>query len=132
MADAGQEDLVMELLRKIIDKSLKIKVADGCTFSPADLDQKEVEGLQEAYTKNFGSSQNYGFFLHAEPPEEFRDALGEGPYFLVLSDDNTLYGLDEEIELSKEEKDALAGGISMTAVLAMYLLGLGDSFDLEE
>jgi len=132
MADAGQEDLVMELLRKIIDKSLKIKVADGCTFSPVDLDQKEVEGLQEAYTKNFGSLQKSGIFLHAEPPEEFRDALGEGPYFLILSDDNTLYGLDEEIELSKEEKDALAGGISMTAVLAMYILGLEDSFDLEE
>jgi MFS family permease len=50
------------------------------------------------------------------------------PYFLV-GDGDTLYGLDEEVEVEAEEKKALAG-IPMTAILAMYLVGLvGESFN---
>ena len=118
MREAGQEDLVMDLLRRIIDKWLKIE-ATGYTISFVDLDKHELEGLEEA----LNGIVLKGDSLHVEAPEEFRDALGEQPYFLV-GDGDVLHGLDEEVELEAEEKKALAGGIPMTAVLAMYLLGL--------
>ena len=123
MREAGQEDLVMDLLRRIIDKYLKIKTMEY-TISFVDLDKQELEGLEEA----LNGIVLKGDSLHVEAPEEFRDALGEQPYFLV-GDGDVLHGLDEEVELEAEEKKALAGGIPMTAVLAMYLLGLVGSID---
>ena len=124
MREAGQEDLVMDLLRRIIDKWLKIEATEY-TISFVDLDKQELEGLEEA----LNGIVLKGDSLHVEAPEEFRDALGEQPYFLV-GDGDVLHGLDEEVELEAEEKKALAGGIPMTAVLAMYLLGLThETFD---
>ena len=117
---ATQEDLLMDLLRRIIDKWLKVKGTEY-TISFTDLDKHELEGLEEALNQN-GIVLN-GDSLHVQAPEEFRDALGDQPYFLV-GEGNTLYGLDEEVDLEPEEKKALAGGIPLTAVLAMYLLGL--------
>ena len=126
IADAGQEDLVMELLRKIIDKYLDIKT-NALTIYFVDLDKYELEGLEKAIKDN--AIVLKGDSLSIEAPEEFRDALGVDSYFLVGEGD-TLYGLEEEVELEPQEKKALTGGIPMTAVLAMYLVGLiGESFD---
>ena len=142
IADAGQEDLVMDLLRKIIDKSLTIKESDGYTFTPVNLDQTELKGLEEAFKENFRGIVLEGGSINVEPPEEFRDALGHGPYFLTPGEEDILFGLDEEVELSAEEKNALSGGIPMTAILAMYLVcmvgldgmvgSVEDSFGLDE
>ena len=129
MRAAGQEDLVMDLLRRIIDKWLRLE-ATGYTISFVDFDKQELEGLEEAIHKN--EIVLKGDSLHVEAPEEFRDALGDQPYFLVGEGD-ILHGLDEEVELEAEEKKALAGGIPLTAVLAMYLMGLvgsiGETFN---
>jgi hypothetical protein len=115
----------MELLRKIIDKYLDIKT-NALTISFVDLDKNELEGLEKAIKENRIVLK--GDSLSIEAPEEYRDALGDDPYFLV-GDGDTLYGLDEQVELEAEEKKALAG-IPMTAILAMYLVGLvGESFN---
>jgi hypothetical protein len=110
----------MDLLRRIIDKWLKIK-GTGYTISFTDLDKNELEGLEQAMVQNGIVLE--GDSLHVQAPEEFRDALGDQPYFLVGEGD-ILGGLDEEVELEPQEKKALSGGIPLTAVLAMYLLGL--------
>lgn len=145
----GSPDLVLSELNHIIDSSLTQTLPEeGFKFSKVPTEnQAFVEILEDKYMETFDSSQrnlldslSLPIIYHSRTPETYEDLLGKSPYFLShgsLGEGDVLLqgieGFEEEplFMTPEERKEVEKDGISLGALLFIYLACLKDREDIE-
>jgi hypothetical protein len=132
----------LEILRSLLDAASVLPKDDTAIhFKPIEsLDPEHVTRISTAYSKEFTPEEqevvNAPFaknVIYPKPPEEFSEILGTRPYALNRSQGSVLkggmqdYDEDAEIEITPEERSAVApalGGLSLGAITLLYLTAL--------
>jgi hypothetical protein len=133
--DMGQLPLVKEYIGDLFDSiSITKKKTDGYTFNHFEGDLDALAAIHD----HFSDSELLILKKLSLPvvfntvPEEFEAVLGKGAYSLYgkpkpTQNPTPLYGLDEEIDLTKEERRLLEkGGIPLGAILFLYFVCLDE------
>ena len=145
--NTAQRPLMLSLLENVIDQILNASASanaeeeEGYTFKPL----KEIPGLEEL-EKSYdtftpeekeileGLVEEKGY-IHANN-EKYESILGKT--FVIIGspeqggrEEIPLYGLDQEVILSEEERADLEKGISLGGLIFLYLVAIQD-YDAEE
>jgi hypothetical protein len=137
LENLGQNDLVLEELRKLVDACLKQSIPDdGYLFMPSSGQNQEfAKALKNIYYTEFTiverdalKSIAPNIIYHPEAPQEFQEILGtHGTYFLnrggAQEEEVPFHGLDDDIVVNSDERKILdEGGIPAGAILVLYLI----------
>ena len=132
----------LEILRSLLDAASVLPQDDTALhFRPIEsLDPEHVSRISTAYSKEFTPAEQEIVdapfaknVIYPKPPEEFSEILGTRPYALNRNQGTVLkggmqgYGEEDEIEITPEERSAVAparGGLSLGAITLLYLTAL--------
>lgn len=132
----GQCPLVKEYIGKLIDSIRPTRQeTDGYTFAPFNGDLKPLAPIHDHFSESeLVILKELSLpIIYNTVPEDFEAVLGKGAYSLYgePSPDESLtplYGLDEEIDLTKEERTTLEkGGIPLGSLMFLYFVCLDES-----
>jgi hypothetical protein len=127
----GQDDLVCDLLKRLLDSALIQRKIKGFVFRKLVDDNQPIKELETALLSEFSEEERKvlesfapPLSIHSVPPIEFSEILGTGPYMLSGSkDSNELLGLEDDITVTDEERSQIEdGGISFGALIFLYLV----------
>ena len=135
--DMGQLPLVKEYIGDLFDSVRQThEETDGYTFAPFNGDLNQLAAIHDHFSESdlaILKKLSLPVVFYPAVPEDFEAVLGKGAYSLhgdPSPEENLtpLYGLDEEIDLTKEERATLEkGGIPLGALMFLYFVCLDES-----